>query len=150
MAEHALDKLTVAAPSDRCRAVALDFSTYPQWALDVKSAEVVDRDDEGRPQLVAFRAAAMGRSAAYTLRYSYPDEHTIAWVLVDGDVVSRLEGHYQFVEAANDATDVTYELTVELAVPVPGFVKRRAEGKIVTTALRELKHRVEALESPAA
>jgi len=38
---------------------------------------------------------------------------------------------------------VTYRLDVELAVPLPGFVKRRAESKIMTTALNELKRRCE-------
>jgi hypothetical protein len=38
---------------------------------------------------------------------------------------------------------VTYHLEVDLIVPIPGFVKRRAEGKIMGTALRELKKRVE-------
>lgn len=146
VAEHALDRLNVAAPPARCQSVALDFERYSEWALDVKTAEVLQRDGEGRPALVAFRAAAMGRSAAYTLRYSYPDENVITWVLVEGDVVSRLDGSYRFAAAADNTTEVTYELTVELTVPVPGFVKRRAEGKIVTTALRELKHRAEALE----
>ena len=27
--------------------------------------------------------------------------------------------------------------------PIPGFVKRRAEGRIITTALKDLKARVE-------
>ena len=39
------------------------------------------------------------------------------------------------------ATDVTYDLTVELVVPLPGFVKRRAEQIMHT--LWELKARVE-------
>jgi len=33
---------------------------------------------------------------------------------------------------------------VELKVPLPGFIKRRAEGRIVGGALRELKARAEA------
>ena len=41
------------------------------------------------------------------------------------------------------ATDVVYELEVELVVPLPGFVKRRAEHKIMHTALDELRAHVE-------
>ena len=37
------------------------------------------------------------------------------------------------------------ELTAELVVPLPGFVKRRAETRIMQTALRDLKARVEAV-----
>jgi hypothetical protein len=40
------------------------------------------------------------------------------------------------------ATDVTYDLNIEVVVPLPGFVKRRAEVRILHT-LWELKARVE-------
>ena len=38
---------------------------------------------------------------------------------------------------------MVYELSVDLIVPIPGFVKRRAEARIIKTALLELKSRVE-------
>lgn len=147
MAEHATEHLQVAAHADRCIAIALDFERYPEWAPDIKGATVLERDDRGRGTRVAFRAAAMGRSASYVLAYSYSDDNRrIAWNLVEGDIMRQLDGSYLF-EPVGDATDITYHLTVELVVPIPGFVKRRAEGKIMTTALRELKHRAETLGS---
>jgi hypothetical protein len=62
----------------------------------------------------------------------------------------RLDGRYIFEPGdegpdGNPTTEVTYHLTVELVVPLPGFVKRRAESKIMGTALDELKKRVESL-----
>ena len=39
-------------------------------------------------------------------------------------------------------SEVRYDLTIELVVPLPGFVKRRAEVRILNT-LRELKSRAE-------
>ena len=47
--------------------------------------------------------------------------------------------------AVDGGTEVTYHLEAELKVPIPGFVKTRAQGRIQTTALRELKSRVESL-----
>jgi ribosome-associated toxin RatA of RatAB toxin-antitoxin module len=146
MAEQATEHMTIAVPPSRCYEVALDIEAYPEWARDIKEADVVERDEQDRPRRVAFRAAAMGHSARYTLRYDHegaPDR--IAWVLEEGDVVRRLDGEYLFaaVDGDPDATAVTYHLVVELAVPLPGFVKRRAEGKIMTTALDELKRRCE-------
>jgi len=38
---------------------------------------------------------------------------------------------------------VSYELEVELFVPIPNFVKNRAASRIQTQALRELKARAE-------
>ncbi len=146
MTDHATEHTIIAAPPERCVAVALDIERYPEWARDIKEAVVVDRDEEGRPLRVAFRAAAMGHSARYTLRYDHSAERRLAWVLEEGDVVRRLDGEYLFeaVEGDPGATSVTYHLVVEMAVPLPGFIKRRAEGKIMTTALDELKRRCEA------
>jgi hypothetical protein len=33
---------------------------------------------------------------------------------------------------------------VEIAIPVPGLIRRRIQGKIVDTALKDLKKRAEA------
>jgi ribosome-associated toxin RatA of RatAB toxin-antitoxin module len=143
MADRAFERMTIAASPEACFAVATDFERYPEWAADVKEAVVGERDEQGRGTQVTYRVAAMGRSARYTLRYDYsraPSE--LSWVLEQGDIMRRLDGHYLFAPEGDD-TDVTYELDVELIVPIPGFVKRRAEGKIIGTALRELKKRVE-------
>jgi len=68
MAESATERTTIERPWQHCLDVALDFERYPEWARDVKSAEVLERDGDGLGLLVAYRAAAMGRSARYTLR----------------------------------------------------------------------------------
>lgn len=144
--EHASEHAVVAASPAACWAVAIDIEKYPLWAQDVKEAVVLQRDEDGLPTKVAFRAAAMGRTTSYTLDYSYPeDRRVIQWALADGDIMRRLDGRYVFTPTAEGGTEIDYDLTVELLVPVPGFVKRRAEGKIMITALRELRHRVEAL-----
>ncbi len=144
---HDVQRTAVRAPAARLWEVLVDFAHYPQWARDLKEARVVALDDRGRPAQVAFRAAAMGRSTSYTLAYDYasaPEE--LSWRLVEGDIMRRLDGSYRLaaVEDRPDETDVFYRLQVELVVPLPAFVKRRAEGRIVHTALRELKVHVEA------
>ncbi len=145
MSEQTTEQLNIGASIDRCIETTLDFERYPEWAPDIKAAIVIERDEQGRGTRVAFRAAAMGRSAGYLLGYTYSESSdVISWTLVEGDIMRALEGSYTFVELADGSTDVTYHLSVDLVVPIPGFVKRRAEGKIITTALRELKHRVEA------
>ncbi len=149
MAEQATDTVTINAPPLRCWEVAVDFEHYPDWARDVKEARVVERDDDGRATRVAFRAGAMGHSARYVLRYDYSAEpERLVWRLEEGDIVRVLDGEYVFEPADGDpgSTRVTYHLTAELAVPLPGFIKRRAEHKIVVTALDELKRRVESTD----
>ena len=146
MAEHATQRAVIAAPPKQLFAVVTDFDRYTEWARDLKQVQVLSRDDEGRAVEVQYRAAAMGRSTSYTLRYDYagaPD--TLPWKLVRGDIMRQLDGAYEFHEVDGDpgSTEVVYHLAVELVVPLPTFVKRRAESKIMHNALRELKAHVE-------
>jgi ribosome-associated toxin RatA of RatAB toxin-antitoxin module len=147
MVDQATERTTILAPPERCFEVAIDFEKYPDWAADIKEATVLSRDDRGRAVDVEFRAAAMGRSTTYTLRYFYGSNPLrLAWRLQRGDATRRLDGEYEFlpVDGDPDSTDVIYHLAVDLVVPLPGFVKRRAEARILHTALDELKVRAEA------
>jgi hypothetical protein len=93
----------------------------------------------------------MGRSSTYQLAYDYSAAPVrLSWSLVAGDLPRELDGAYVLTPAADGspATDVEYELAVDLVYPIPGFVKRRAEGRIIKTALSELKARVEGSPRP--
>lgn len=141
MTDIARQEATIAARADELWAVLLDFERYPTWARDLKQVEVLERDAEGRGVEVLYRAAAMGRSTTYVLRYDYADApRRLPWKLVRGDIMRRLDGEYRLEPTADGTgTDVVYELEVELVIPLPGFVKRRAEHKIMHTALDELR-----------
>jgi ribosome-associated toxin RatA of RatAB toxin-antitoxin module len=144
MAEQASQTTTIAAAPERVWAIAADFTTYPEWAKDVKDVVVRTRDDDGRPVEVEYRASALGRSTHYTLSYDYSAAPSaLAWKLVRGDIMSTIDGTYHFQPTADGGTEVRYDLTIELVVPLPGFVKRRAEVRILNT-VRELKARAEA------
>src|SRR5215210_9244366 len=97
MADQATERLTIDAPPERCFEVATDFEHYPEWARDIKEAVVVERDANGLGTKVAYRAAAMGRSARYTLAYDYSNApRAMSWLLVEGDIMRRLDGTYVF------------------------------------------------------
>jgi hypothetical protein len=142
--EQTTERMVVGGTPERCLAVVTDFERYPEWVGDVKDVTVLERDDEGRGSVVAFRAAAFGRSTSYTLAYSYGTSPLgVSWSQREGDITSRLDGSYRFEPTGDGDTTVTYELSVDLRVPIPGFVKRRAEGHIIHAAIRDLKARVE-------
>ncbi len=144
MAETATERMVVTATPDRCFAISSDIDAYPEWAADIKEVTVHDRDDDGRPQLVTFRAAAFGRSTSYTLAYDYSQApRVLSWVQTRGDITAKLDGEYVFEPAADGGTEVTYHLEVEMKVPLPGFIKMRAQSRIMSIALRDLKARVE-------
>ncbi len=143
MADFVTEKTTIAASIDEVLGVLRDFPRYPDWARDLKAVQVLDTDAEGRGREVRFRAAAMGRSTSYTLRYDHAEPGRLSWELIAGDLTRKLDGYYELTPTAEGHTDVSYQLEVELILPLPGFVKRRTQVKIMHTALRELKARVE-------
>jgi uncharacterized membrane protein len=144
VADQASERIRIEAPADRCYDVAVDFESYPEWAKDVKSAVVLEEDGEGRGTKVEFRAAALGRSIRYVLEYDYtkaPD--AFSWHFVEGDMLRRLDGTYRFEPESDGSTRVHYDLTVEVAVPLPGLIKRRAAALIMGGALKELKAQID-------
>ena len=142
MVDSGSESVVVSAGLDACFAMTIDFEKYPEWAHDVKQATVLTRDADGRPTVVEFRASALGRSTHYTLEYDYAHApNKLSWHMSDGDIMRSIVGSYAF-EPAGTSTRITYDLAVELVIPLPGFVKRRAEMRILST-LKELKTRIE-------
>ena len=143
MGQRATETIVVAASPETVYAVAADFANYPSWVADLKSVAILETDGEGRPAVVEFRAAAFGRTSTYSLRYNYDlAPGVLSWSQHHGDLTTKLNGLYRF-DAVAGGTEVTYELDVELLVPLPSFVKNRAAQRIQAQALRELKTRAE-------
>jgi ribosome-associated toxin RatA of RatAB toxin-antitoxin module len=143
MADETSGTILIEASPEEVMEVIADFESYPEWA-GVSSAEVLDRDDEGRPTAVAFHIEQMGVGADYTLEYVYePDDGGVTWTTREADgAIREISGAYALEDRDGD-THVTYRLRVDLTVSVPGMIKRQAEKKIVKTALNGLKRRVE-------
>jgi uncharacterized membrane protein len=144
MAETATEIITIDASIEQVWDVAIDLPRYPEWARDIKAVTIHETDGEGRPSEVEFRASALGRSTHYTLQYRYGDEpKSLGWSMIRGDIQRSIDGAFTFLPTTDGKTEVRYDLAIDLVVPLPGFVKRRAEVRILNT-VRELKVRAEA------
>jgi ribosome-associated toxin RatA of RatAB toxin-antitoxin module len=143
MVDHTHDAIHVGASPAVCFAVATDFTAYPNWASDVRGADVLARDSDGRATRVAYELVALGSSLRYVLDYDFSDAPAgFSWALVRGDRLRTLDGRYRF-DAHEDGTRVTYDLDLDLSAPLPGIVKRRVAGRIVTGALRQFRDAAE-------
>ncbi len=143
MADQTTQSISIDAAPERIMAVIADFRAYPEWAGAVKSAEVVERGPEGHALEVAFGLDAGAFKDAYTLAYEWaPDGLAVFWELTKGQMQKAQRGSYQLAPAV-DSTIVTYTLSVELAIPMIGMLRRKAEKIIIDQALKALKRRVE-------
>ncbi|MDP1793227.1 MAG: SRPBCC family protein [Acidimicrobiales bacterium] len=147
MSDQATESIVVGAPPAAVYAIVTDFPNYPTWAADLKEVTVVDADADGTAHKVRYRAAAFGRSTTYVLAYDYAKAPgQLSWEQESGDITARVDGQYVFAAHA-EGTLVTYHLEVDLKFPLPGFIKQRAAARIVSTALRQLRDRVESVHS---
>jgi carbon monoxide dehydrogenase subunit G len=136
--------ITVAAPRAEVMAVIADFPAYPQWASAVRSAEVIGRDSDGRASRVRFQLDAGVIKDSYVLAYDWDCDTGVRWHLAEpGSIITTLSGGYLLADA-DGGTQVTYDLAVDVRIPMPGMLKRRAEKTIVDTALKGLRDRAQA------
>jgi ribosome-associated toxin RatA of RatAB toxin-antitoxin module len=142
VADRASSSITVQATPAAVMAVIADFEAYPEWTSQVKTVEVLGRDDAGRADRVRFVIDAGIVKDEYTLAYDWSTPDQLSWHLVKGQMQKAQDGTYALT-AAGDATEVRYDLTVDLAIPMIGLFKRKAEKTIIDTALKGLKVRVE-------
>ncbi len=141
MADESTQSISISARPSQVLDVIADFPAYPEWADSITSAKVLTSDDDGRPEQVRFTLDAGALKDTYVLAYDWVDDG-VSWDLVSGQVQRSQRGRYRLEEDAAGTT-VTYTLAVVLTFPMPGMIKRRAERKIMDTALTGLKRRVE-------
>ncbi|MFH8615898.1 SRPBCC family protein [Streptomyces sp. NPDC017979] len=144
MAEHTSSSITIeAAPADVMGVIA-DFDRYPEWTGEVKQAEVVSRDDQGRAEQVRLVLDAGAIKDDHTLAYTWSGPDQVSWTLVKSQMLRALDGSYTLRPVGGgDRTEVTYQLTVDVKIPMLGMIKRKAEKVIIDRALDGLKKRVE-------
>jgi ribosome-associated toxin RatA of RatAB toxin-antitoxin module len=143
MPEQTTSSIEIDATPEQVMAVIVDFEDYPAWVQGMKKVEVVRTGADGRAEQVHFDLDA-GVKDAYTLAYDYAGPHTLHWHLVEGKLMRGMDGTYE-LSATAAGTHVTYRLAVDLAIPMIGMLRRKAEKVIIDTALKGLKKRVESL-----
>ncbi|MFI7035579.1 SRPBCC family protein [Microbispora rosea] len=143
MADRTSSSITIGAGRSTIMAVIADFLAYPEWAGQVKKADVLETDTDGRASRVRFVLDAGVISDEYVLGYDWDGDAGVSWRMVEaGKMLSGLTGSYR-LDDSGGGTEVTYDLAVDLKVPMIGMIKRKAEKVIVDTALKGLKRRVE-------
>jgi ribosome-associated toxin RatA of RatAB toxin-antitoxin module len=144
MSERTKSSIDVSAPPAAVLGVITDFQAYPQWTGEVKDVRIDERDDAGRATRVWFRMDAGALRDEHTLAYEYPADGEVRWTLVSSNMMRALDGSY-VVEATEAGSHVTYQLAVDVKLPMVGLLKRKVEKLIIDRALSGLKKRVEAI-----
>jgi ribosome-associated toxin RatA of RatAB toxin-antitoxin module len=136
----------IAATVQRCYDIAADWEHAPEWQESLKDVEVLERDKEGRPELVETESDAKVKRVRTTLRASYEPPHAVRWVQEKGEVKS-LEGAWTFDELGEGRTRATYSLATDpgrmLGLLLRGPAQDMARNFLLGSAAEGLKERAE-------
>ena len=144
MSESSTSTVEVTAPLSEVAAKLSAIAGYPEWLSSIKKVEVTESDAEGRATKadVSIDAGVMKDRA--TLSYDWskaPNE--ISFSLDDADLMTAMDGKYTLKSVDADTTLVTYELGVELSLPVPRMMISKTEKTTIDQALKELQAQFE-------
>jgi ribosome-associated toxin RatA of RatAB toxin-antitoxin module len=143
VADKTAQTIYIDADSRTVMDVIADIGSYPQWVSEYTETEVLQTDADGYPTLARLVLEAAVLSDTMVLAYDWPpDRRSVRWSLVSSTLLKALDGAYTLTPNG-PGTDVTYELAVDLTVPMIGLLKRKAERRLTETALKDLKKRVE-------
>lgn len=143
MAEHTRASITIDATPAEVMAVIADFAAYPAWTGEVKEIEVLESDADGRAAQVRLLLDAGAIRDEHVLAYTWEGDRQVGWTLVKSQMLRTLDGSYTLAALKSGGTEVTYQLAVDVKIPMLGMIKRKAEKVIIDTALKSLKKRVE-------
>jgi ribosome-associated toxin RatA of RatAB toxin-antitoxin module len=146
MTERTRSSIDIPADPASVMGVIADFTAYPEWAGEITAATVLETDPAtDRATRVRLRLDSSAIRDEHVLDYRFDGDHAVYWKLVESQLLRALDGSYLLEPAGGGGTHVTYELTVDLKIPMIGLVKRKAEKVIIERALTGLRRRVEQL-----
>jgi uncharacterized membrane protein len=144
MSDLSTSTITIDAPIDAVRAILFDLAAYPTWSTAIKSAEVKATDDQGRATSVKVSIDAGMMKDRVLLNYDWsaaPDR--LEFSLDEADLLTAMNGAYITKAIDADTTSVTYELGVEVSMPIPSMMRTKAEKATIDQALAQLKEHAE-------
>ena len=105
--------IEIAAPVERCFAIAADIERAPEWQGAMRSARALQRGAGGRPVLVETEIDALVAKVTLLLRFDYDEPGGLDWRREGGDL-KGLQGSWRFAAAGERGTLATYALDINL------------------------------------
>lgn len=143
MSEKSSSTIVIDAPLTDVQAALFDIATYPEWLTSIKKADVLERDDQGRAVKAKLSIDAGMMKDRVTLDYDWSAAPaSLSFTMDEADLLTQMDGTYFIKALDEDSTQVTYELTVAVSLPVPAMMVTKAQQQTIDAALKELAARV--------
>ena len=143
MSEKSSSTIVIDAPLTDVQAALFDIATYPEWLTSIKKADVLESDDQGRAVKAKLSIDAGMMKDRVTLDYDWSAAPaSLSFTMDEADLLTQMDGTYFIKALDEDSTQVKYELTVAVSLPVPAMMITKAQQQTIDAALKELAARV--------
>jgi ribosome-associated toxin RatA of RatAB toxin-antitoxin module len=137
------------APPRACYDALVDVDRLTSWQRALRSARVLQRYDDGLPEVLEFEVDARVRTVRYRIRQRYFPPHRIASEYLGGDF-RDFGGEWRFEPAGGgDRTLVQLDLSIDPGRFVPRPLRTLIADAVMRRALADLKAHLEGAKAPA-
>jgi ribosome-associated toxin RatA of RatAB toxin-antitoxin module len=128
-----------ASPSEILDVIA-DVESTPDWSSQYQSAEILETYDDGRPRRVRMKVKSAGITDEQEIEYTWSDDK-VSWTLLKAGQLKAQDAAYTLTPDTK-GTKLRFDISVDLSVPLPGFVLKRAMKGAMETATDGLRKQV--------
>jgi uncharacterized membrane protein len=143
MSDMSRATIIIEAPMSQVSEVLFDLEKYPEWSDSITKVKVTERDESGRVTGATMSISAGAVKDDVSLTYNWDGAPArLEFELEDANMLTKMDGAY-ILKDLGDETEVTYELSVGLSMPIPQMMITKQEKSTIDQALAQLKEHCE-------
>jgi len=143
MSDMSRATIVIEAPMSQVSEVLFDLEKYPDWSDSITKVKVTERDEGGRVTGATLTIAAGALKDEVSLSYNWDGApERLEFELEDANMLTKMDGAY-ILKDLGDETEVTYELSVGVSMPIPQMMVTKQEKTTIDQALAQLKEHCE-------
>src|SRR3984893_15848081 len=133
-------EVVIEASPEQILDVIADVESTPTWSSQYQSAEILEKGKDGRPKRVKMKVKTAGISDEQVVDYTWAGD-SVSWTLVSAGHLKAQDASYTLTPDG-DETKVKFDITIDLSIPLPGFVLKRVMKGAMETATDGLRKQV--------
>ena len=135
--------IVIEAPMSQVSEALFDLEKYPDWSDSITKVKVSERDESGRVTGATLTISAGALKDEVSLSYNWDGApQRLEFELEDANMLTKMDGAY-ILKDLGDETEVTYELSVGVSMPIPQMMVTKQEKATINQALAQLKEHCE-------
>jgi uncharacterized membrane protein len=143
MSDISRSTIIIEAPMSQVSEALFDLEKYPDWSDSITKVKVTERDEGGRVTGATLTISAGALKDEVSLTYNWDGApQRLEFELEDANMLTKMDGAY-ILKDLGDETEVTYELSVGVSMPIPQMMVTKQEKTTIDQALAQLKEHCE-------